>query len=224
MKCGKNHPGECRKGTTVCYKCGKEGHYANGCMVKTASDQRQNKNQETQLRALETMAVGSKEEIDRKNIPEPNARIYAYMKGDAEVGGSKVVTCQLPVINKIARVLFDSGDTHSFISAMFVDCLDRQVECIGQAFRTVLPSGDIMLSSYWLRAVPVVISERKLCTDLVMLDMTNYDVILGMDFLSKYGAMIDYKAKTVGFNALGEKKFTFFGDRRGSQNMLISAM
>ncbi|KAL5543027.1 hypothetical protein UlMin_010737 [Ulmus minor] len=28
--------------------------------------------------------------------------------------------------------------------------LEIQVECIGQAFRTVLPSGDIMLSSYWL--------------------------------------------------------------------------
>ncbi|KAL5540696.1 hypothetical protein UlMin_043348 [Ulmus minor] len=88
---------------------------------------------------------------------------------------------------------------------MLVNCLDRQVECIGQAFRTVLPSGDIMLSSYWLRAVPVVISERELCADLVMLDMTDYDVILGMDFLSKYGAMMDCKAKAVGFNPPGEE-------------------
>ena len=47
-----------------------------------------------------------------------------------------------------------------------------------------------------------------------MLDMTDYDVILGMDFLSKYGAMIDCKAKIVGFNPPGEEKFTFFGDRR----------
>ncbi|KAL5548886.1 hypothetical protein UlMin_004117 [Ulmus minor] len=159
-------------------RCGKEGHYARGCTVKTSADDRQNKTQETQLRAIEA----------------------------------------------IARVLFDSGATHSFISAMFVNCLDRQVECIGQAFRTVLPSGDIMLSSYWLRAVPVVISERELCADLVMLDMTDYDVILGMDFLSKYGAMIDCKAKAVGFNPPGEEKFTFFGDRRGSQKMFISAM
>ena len=36
-----------------------------------------------------------------------------------------MVTGQLPVVNKIARVLFGSGATHSFISTVFVDCLDR---------------------------------------------------------------------------------------------------
>ena len=48
------------------------------------------------------MAVGPKEETDKKNIPDPNARIYAYIKGEVEVGSSKVVTSQLPVVNKIA--------------------------------------------------------------------------------------------------------------------------
>ena len=52
-----------------------------------------------------------------------------------------------------------------------------------------------------------------------MLHVTDYDVILGMDFLSKYGAMIDCKAKIVGFKPPREEMFTFFGDRRGSQKM-----
>ena len=46
----------------------------------------------------------------------------------------------------------------------------------------------------------------------------------GWIFLSKYGATIDYKAKAVVFNPPGEEKVTFFGDRRGSQKMFISAM
>ena len=82
---------------------------------------------------------------------------------------------------------------------MFADCLHRSEDIIRQNFRTVLPSGDIMLSNYWLRAVPVVISDRELSFDLVVLDMVDNDVILGMDFLSKYGAPIDCKVKVVSF-------------------------
>ena len=59
-------------------------------------------------------------------------------------------------------MLFDSGATHSFISTMFADCLDRSRDNIRETFRTILPSGDIMLSNYWLRVVLVVISEREL--------------------------------------------------------------
>ena len=73
-----------------------------------------------------------------------------------------------------------------------------------------------MLSSYWLRAVPVVISERELCADLVILDMNDYDVILGMDFLSKYEATINCKAKTISFKPPREEMFIFFGDRCSS--------
>ena len=58
-------------------------------------------------------------------------------------------------------MLFDSGVMHSFISIVYVHCLYRHVKSIGQTYRMVLPSDDIMLSNYWLRVVPVVISVRN---------------------------------------------------------------
>ena len=94
------------------------------------------------------MIEGSTEVQEKKEIPEPNARIYAYTKGDVEVGSSKVVTGQPPVLNKLAPVLFDFGAIHSFISSVFADCLDRGKDWIRQTFRMALPSGDVMLSNY----------------------------------------------------------------------------
>ncbi|KAL5567024.1 hypothetical protein UlMin_030188 [Ulmus minor] len=147
-KCGKNHLGECRLGTSVCYKCGKEGHFAKGCTARTPNDSRQNRNQGAQLKSLQALTEGFIDDQDRKDVLEPNARIYAFTKGDAEAGSSKVVTGQLPVVNKIAHVLFDSGAAHSFISVVFADFLGRNKDSIRKTFRTALPSGDVMLSNY----------------------------------------------------------------------------
>ena len=54
--------------------------------------------------------------------------------------------------------------------------------------------------------------------------MIDYEVILGMNFLSKYEAVIDYRAKTVSFKPPGEEMFVFVGDRCSSQKMFVSDM
>ena len=60
--------------------------------------------------------------------------------------------------------------------------------------------------------------------DLVILDMFDYDVIIGMDFLTKYKATINCKARTVKFKPPGEAPFEFIGERGKDRKMLISAM
>ncbi|GMN74967.1 hypothetical protein TIFTF001_053956, partial [Ficus carica] len=61
----------------------------------------------------------------RLEVPEPQARIYAYTKGDAEAGTSHVVTGQISIATYDAIALFDSGATHSFVSLEFVQKLGR---------------------------------------------------------------------------------------------------
>ena len=70
---------------------------------------------------------------------------------------------------------------------------------ISQIFRKVLPFGDVMISSYWLRTIPIVITGRELIVYLVIINMYDYDIILGMDFLAKYEAIINCKARIVNF-------------------------
>ncbi|GMN60053.1 hypothetical protein TIFTF001_029151 [Ficus carica] len=59
----------------------------------------------------------------RLEAPEPQARIYAYTKGDAEAGTSHVVTGQISVTTYDAIALFDSGFTHSFVLMKFAQKL-----------------------------------------------------------------------------------------------------
>ncbi|KAL5570735.1 hypothetical protein UlMin_020332 [Ulmus minor] len=204
-KCGRQHPGECKAGTLVCYQCGKEGHFARNCLNKPSVE-------------------GPSTSQGKLEAPEPNAKIYAYAKGDAEAGTSNVVTGQLYVANMTTYALFDSGAMHSFISNMHANRLDRRKDTIPQTFRTSLPSGEVLLSIYWLRAVPIILSERELYVDLIVLDMYDYDVILGMDFLAKYNATIECRLRRVTFRPSEEEEFSFIGERHRKQKIVISAM
>ena len=54
--------------------------------------------------------------------------------------------------------------------------------------------------------------------------MTDFDIILGMDWLTTHQVVIDYKKKRVRFNPLGAKIFKFYGTSRGKIVPIISVL
>ncbi|KAL5539055.1 hypothetical protein UlMin_044547 [Ulmus minor] len=114
--------------------------------------------------------------------------------------------------------------THSFISNSFADRLNWVRDRMNQSFHVALPSGEVLLSNYWVRHVPIVFSGRELHADLVLIKMYNYDVILGMDFLGKYNALIECRRRRVIFHPYEEQKFEFVGESRKQPKVVISSM
>ena len=53
-----------------------------------------------------------------------------------------------------------------------------------------LPSGDNLTSRFSFKEVYVKVTERRLPVDLIVLEMVDYSMILGMGWLSKYNATI----------------------------------
>ncbi|KAL5553908.1 hypothetical protein UlMin_041309 [Ulmus minor] len=143
---------------------------------------------------------------------------------EAEAESSTMVAGQLFIAGTPAYALIDSGTTHSFASPMFVEKIGRLPDKIEGIFSTSLPSGATLLSDSWLQATPVIIDGRELYVDLVVLKMHDYDVILGMDWLSKYNAKINCKKRRVLFEPVGEKKFEFRGESKGPHTPFVSHM
>ena len=197
-KCSRNHWGDCA--THACFKCGVTGHYKEDYPQMKRDEQR---NRPT-LSAL------------------PAARVYNLSKADAEASPS-VVTCQVSSAGTNFYGLIDSSATHSIGAARAVDRLCRPCDISGSSFRTLLPTGELVVSRRWVRSLPLVINGRELHVDLIELDLEDFDMILGMDWLVKYGSTIDYTNKLVTFKPAGEDPCVFQGSRQKSCIPLVSA-
>ena len=71
--------------------------------------------------------------------------------------------------NTSFKVLFDSGASHSFIASKIVNVVNAPRELFNVGFETMLPSGEILISKYWVGAVPLRIDGRELFVDLIIL-------------------------------------------------------
>ncbi|KAA0061214.1 gag protease polyprotein [Cucumis melo var. makuwa] len=157
-RCKRVHGGRCLLGSGVCFRCRQPGHTADACPRKHF---------ETTLHQPSTFQQG---------------RVFATTRQEAERAGA-VVTGTLPILGHYAFVLFDSGSSHSFISSVFVQHVGLEVEPLGSVMSVSTPSGEVLLSKEKIKACRVEIANHVLDVTLLVLDMQDFDVILGMDWL-----------------------------------------
>ncbi|KAA0052387.1 ty3-gypsy retrotransposon protein [Cucumis melo var. makuwa] len=151
------------------------------------------------------------------------SKVFATNKTKAERAGT-VVTGTLPVLGHYALVLFDSGSSHSFISSTFVLHARLEVEPLHHVLSVSTPSRESMLSKEKVKACQIEIAGHVIEVTLLVLDMLDFDVILGMDWLATNHASIDCSRKEVAFNPPSLASFKFKGEGSRSLPKVISAM
>ena len=75
--------------------------------------------------------------------------------------------------------------------------------------RVSLPTGDPLFSDRVVRDSRVIIGGQEFPADLVALDMRDFDVVLGMDWLSRHRATLDCYKKEVKFHRLEKLEVKF---------------
>ena len=96
-----------------------------------------------------------------------------------------------------ARVLFDSGALHSFIAALVVIESGLEVEALEEPLYVNSPLGIRARIGMICRGWELEISGILLIVDLRVMDMSGFDVILGMDWLTAYRVVIDCERRRV---------------------------
>jgi hypothetical protein len=122
------------------------------------------------------------------------------------------VVIDLFLINDIsAVVLFDSGASHSFISAPYVGKHNLPLallkcQMIVSSLGADMPAGQLCLKvNHKIRGVDFV-------ANLIVLELKGTDIILGMDWLSKHKVLIDCAIKSVKLTTLEGKEMEFVAE------------
>ena len=85
-----------------------------------------------------------------------------------------------------ARVLFDSGASHPFIAASIVRELGLEVETLEEPLYVSSSLGTRVSVNLICRDCELEISRILLTMDLRVMDMSEFDFILRMDWLTAY--------------------------------------
>ena len=102
------------------------------------------------------------------------------------------------MLSKYAYVLFDPGVTHSLISTNFIR---RNSEILPAPLESDLgvstTNGDIIIVDSIYKSCILSIANKEMVVDLLVLELRDFDIILGMDWLAAYYAPIDCFKKIV---------------------------
>jgi hypothetical protein len=110
-----------------------------------------------------------------------------------------------------AIVLLDSGASHSFIAASFVQKYNMPLSILKNWMIVSAPRGD-MHARHVCSKVSILIRGVEFLANLIVLESKGIDIIFGMNWLSKHNRLIDRAKKAVRLTPSSGKELEYVAE------------
>ncbi|GJY12219.1 putative reverse transcriptase domain-containing protein [Tanacetum coccineum] len=108
-------------------------------------------------------------------------------------GSFRMIQC----LYRYASILFDTGADRSFVSTTFSSIIDITPTTLDHYYDVELADGKIIGINTIIRGCTLNFLNHPFNINLLPVELGSFDVIIGMDWLSKYHAVIDCAEKIV---------------------------
>ncbi|GJZ34303.1 putative reverse transcriptase domain-containing protein [Tanacetum coccineum] len=217
-KCTLHHTGPC---TVKCNICNKVGHLTKNC---------KNKGPATGSNLLPVTvtchACGEKGHYANqcRKTTNNNAQGRAYMLRDRNAHQNPNVVTGMFLLNQhLARVLFDSGADKSFVSISLASKLNIPPITIDTFYDIEMADENLVSTNTVIQGAILTLLNQPFKIDLMPIKLGSFDVVIGMDWLSKYHARIICDEKVVHIPIDGET-LIIRGDQSKTRLNLISCI
>ncbi|GJS58428.1 putative reverse transcriptase domain-containing protein [Tanacetum coccineum] len=126
---------------------------------------------------------------NKNGVGEARGKAYMLGGGDANPD-SNVIKGTFLLINHYAFVLFDSGADRSFVSTTFSTVLDITPDTLDVGYVVELADGRISETNTILRGCTLGLLGHPFNVYLMPVELGSFDVIIDMDWLANYHAVI----------------------------------
>ncbi|GKE36829.1 putative reverse transcriptase domain-containing protein [Tanacetum coccineum] len=153
------------------------------------------------------------------------ARGMAFMLGAEEAHQDlNIVTGTFTLNDHFATTLFNFGADYSFDSTTFIPLLGLDLSDLGFKYEIEIASGQLVEINKFIKGCKLEIEGHVFDIDLIPFGHGNFDVIIGMDWLSNYKAEIICHEKVVRIPLPDGKVLRVLGERpKEKAKLLMSA-
>ncbi|XP_076925546.1 uncharacterized protein LOC143588429 [Bidens hawaiensis] len=213
---GKSHNGECWR----CQKCNRFGHQTQYCFSKDSPSGSGKPN----TGCFECGNMGHyRKECPKLRNQNVKGRAFEINAKKARKDSS-VVTGMFLINRRYAYVLFDTGADLSFVSKQFEPFLGIEPNKLDTKYSIELSNGKMIETSKVVRNCSIRLTNHTFSIDLLPVELGSFDILVGMDWLSKNQAEIDCSEKLIRLPLPSGETLTVQGEQGNSELKLTSIM
>nr|GEU32761.1 hypothetical protein [Tanacetum cinerariifolium] len=128
---------------------------------------------------------------------------------DQAANSSGIILGTLLMNDRAVFVLFDIGVTHYVISIMLAKYINIPLMLLNFTLLISTPMKGLAVINHEYQNYPLRFNDKICSANLFPLDMYDFDIIMGMDWLTKHRATIVCHTKSVIFDDLDKPKFVY---------------
>ncbi|KAA3483695.1 Gag-Pol polyprotein [Gossypium australe] len=218
--CSKQHPDSCRLNDRACFNCGSLDHFIRECLGLAEQNTVQNvrpSNTTSRGRPPRNMGNvsgsqrGTKDTFVRSKARAP-ARAYA-IRAREEASSPDVITS------------INLGSTHSYVCETLVSNKTLPVESTKFVIRVSNLLGWCVLVDKMCKNCPLMIQDSCFPIDLMLLPFDEFDIILGMDWLTLHDVIMNCQWKTIDLRCQNDEIIQIeFNDLNGLPTVISSML